>query len=427
MPGGKGKRTRCEGLPGELGQDGTSCQHPESEVRISHGDIWLCKYCEDIRFPINTKQTPMKNSQENFTESMISQFEHDQTLATTGTKAIVLNEVLTFIHDKINHLTNDSVVQICTNFYDESALKDAYKKLHDVCFNEDNKSQRFRKRIGPQSKDKTVRDILDIMHAKDLSNMTFAAANLSNLPPVGTQNVDICALLRKIESNTADLQFMKLALETMQQQLMDQTSIFNSATNSLQKKCVDNELIIIKESIKEQPVSSNKNIDGMNKATHKDVPNDDIDRAGDKTYANVVSKDSFTLVENKKRNKNRVSKQALVTDDNKKSVQKTFSITGRAENATIQGRNRKRLANLFVSRLKEDTEPTELKAYLKSKLDMEVEVDCVKKTDWYASFHIKCYCDDPSVFMNPDIWPLGTFVRWWKENRNMVNHTKETK
>ena len=43
------------------------------------------------------------------------------------------------------------------------------------------------------------------------------------------------------------------------------------------------------------------------------------------------------------------------------------------------------------------------------------KVEIAKKTEWYSSFHITCYCEEPAIFMNPDVWPEGAYLRWWKK------------
>ena len=42
------------------------------------------------------------------------------------------------------------------------------------------------------------------------------------------------------------------------------------------------------------------------------------------------------------------------------------------------------------------------------------------KHDSYASFHITCECDNPSVFMDPFLWPEDIFVRWWRSPKSPV-------
>ena len=61
--------------------------------------------------------------------------------------------------------------------------------------------------------------------------------------------------------------------------------------------------------------------------------------------------------------------------------------------------------------------------YLNSRLSVKLPVKVSSletKHDSYASFHITCECDNPSVFMDPFLWPEDIFVRWWRSPRSAV-------
>ena len=79
---------------------------------------------------------------------------------------------------------------------------------------------------------------------------------------------------------------------------------------------------------------------------------------------------------------------------------------------TIEKGSRKRTANIFATRFAPGVSDAMLKVYLENTLTLEVTVEKVQtRFDNYASFHIKCECIEPSVFMDPDLWPENAFVR----------------
>ena len=97
--------------------------------------------------------------------------------------------------------------------------------------------------------------------------------------------------------------------------------------------------------------------------------------------------------------------------------------TGRGTNVAIQ--NKKYQASLFATRYDPGTNCN----FVKSK----VETNLLKKTglkhivtveklearyDHYASFKVSCACDNTAVFMDPEVWPSGILVRWWRSKRN---------
>ena len=42
-------------------------------------------------------------------------------------------------------------------------------------------------------------------------------------------------------------------------------------------------------------------------------------------------------------------------------------------------------------------------------------------TDHYSSFHITSECCDPSVFLDTNIWPEGSMVRWWCHKKDSAS------
>ena len=56
-----------------------------------------------------------------------------------------------------------------------------------------------------------------------------------------------------------------------------------------------------------------------------------------------------------------------------------------------------------------------IKRHLDSTLKLDVTVELCKQSDSQSSFHLSCLCPDPSVFMSDDLWPDGTYLRWWRQ------------
>ena len=77
---------------------------------------------------------------------------------------------------------------------------------------------------------------------------------------------------------------------------------------------------------------------------------------------------------------------------------------------------------LGLSRKSPDT-CDDILVYLNSRLSVKLPVKVSSletKHDSYASFHITCECNNPSVFMDPFLWPEDIFVRWWRSPRSPV-------
>ena len=55
---------------------------------------------------------------------------------------------------------------------------------------------------------------------------------------------------------------------------------------------------------------------------------------------------------------------------------------------------------------------------------MRPTIEVVKVTDHYPSFHITSECRDPSVFLDANIWPEGSLVRWWRDKKDSASTSR---
>ena len=92
---------------------------------------------------------------------------------------------------------------------------------------------------------------------------------------------------------------------------------------------------------------------------------------------------------------------------------KKGAVIGKARNLPIKAA--KRFANVFVARLDPNENEVSIKRHLESTLKLDVTVELCKQSDSQSSFHLSCLCPDPSVFMSDDLWPEGTYLRWWRQ------------
>ena len=100
-------------------------------------------------------------------------------------------------------------------------------------------------------------------------------------------------------------------------------------------------------------------------------------------------------------------------------IAKGSAVIGKARNVTIKAAKPKlRLANVFVTRLDPQLTEGDLKSYLVTNLKLDnITVELVKSTEFHTSFHVKCECVSPSVFLNDNLWPDGAYVRWWQDKK----------
>ncbi|CAL4246677.1 unnamed protein product, partial [Meganyctiphanes norvegica] len=81
-------------------------------------------------------------------------------------------------------------------------------------------------------------------------------------------------------------------------------------------------------------------------------------------------------------------------------------------------------STVFATRYEPDTNVTTVKKDLESNLLRAIGVRHIvtiekiaTRYDHYGSFKISCSCDNTAVFTNPEVWPTGILVRWWRQTR----------
>ena len=102
---------------------------------------------------------------------------------------------------------------------------------------------------------------------------------------------------------------------------------------------------------------------------------------------------------------------------------RTKGVTGSGQGSGLRSVKRKRLASVFATWFEPQVTCDDIIVYLNSRLSVKLPVKVSSletKHDSYASFHITCECDNPSVFMDPFLWPEDIFVRWWRSPRSPV-------
>ena len=83
-----------------------------------------------------------------------------------------------------------------------------------------------------------------------------------------------------------------------------------------------------------------------------------------------------------------------------------------------------RYANVFVSRLDPHLSCEDLSDYLLDTIHVRPTIEVVKVTDHYSSCHITSECRDPSVFLDANIWPEGSLVRWWRDKKDSASTSR---
>ena len=120
-------------------------------------------------------------------------------MATIDARNYVVNELLVFETHKLQRMPPDSICQLCVSFYEYEVVENASKVQFELCGSA-NRADRYRRRQGERKKLETLSDIMALIQRRNNElPVTFVALDLSNLPPVSFDNIDVCVLLSRME------------------------------------------------------------------------------------------------------------------------------------------------------------------------------------------------------------------------------------
>ena len=110
--------------------------------------------------------------------------------------SVIVDELLCFLANKIDVLPPQSIADLCRTTYDEGEIEAAKKRLCDLCADEN--SSRFRRRQGPKKSAVNLDDMMRLLQEKGTDVPLFVARDLSRLPPITFDSIDVSSLLHGV-------------------------------------------------------------------------------------------------------------------------------------------------------------------------------------------------------------------------------------
>ena len=120
----------------------------------------------------------------------------------TVQQKVVVNEVLCFISYQLRLLPLDAVVQLCEKFYKVDIVETAKKQVFQLCADPDCPADRYKSRKGVDKSRQHLKDIADTITRKNrqVDFPTFVAGDLSLLPPITFNDIDVSTLMVKVKT-----------------------------------------------------------------------------------------------------------------------------------------------------------------------------------------------------------------------------------
>ena len=454
----------CQGRPEGPCPDGIN----DASVKFSVADLFLCKQCEDFRFP----SLKVSDNADNSTLKSLALCNKSANLTDTYVKS----EILCFVADKGRVLAFDQLVKICTDFYKEEDILAARQVIDGV-------GTRLPKRQGPNKLRSTVEDIVEAVLNPTVALPEFHATNLSRLPPVDISHCDTAAILKELQGLRAEvreIRQLQAEVQDLRSKMQDVNTIraelgavradvvvvaskVDDLWAELTAVKIQNDLQQNQSMLQAKPdvdtlrnnidearsdaVKAVKKVDDfrvemrseliaiktlMDKSNHQPVQLAESRSLGSHFELLPVATDSTPI----KPTAAEVVAAAVKSGSLKSTnVRRATKVTyGKAAISKLQTARIKKFVHLFVTRLDPDTTCDDVTNCVidsvSETLDNALNKDSIKceklqtKFDTYASFRVSAAVDDSikdaviNLLMSGDGWPVGVLVRRFYYSRN---------
>ena len=311
---------------------------------------------------------------------------------------VIRNELLCFVFNKLPLMKTPSIQLLCVNTYDDQAIEEAKAILKDHCEKNDAFGTfRYTDRKGTEKKLRNMEDILKMAHLLGEKAPCFVAKDLSNLPPVSSDNIDICSLLAKLERMETELKLTKeLCLKVSNIQNIRSASEAVSVNSDANNGQVQSEKPPTSTKAKKNTKSTVKNTKAQprNPATEQQDVNviPPISQPNGKTvpsYADKARQNAHP------RRKIAPVKGTLKTDSSVASV---------------------RTLSIFTKYWRPSVNKEDVVRIIKDNNGMDVTCeDVLTKAATYRCFKVKIVSNDTGKIFNPSYWPEGIEFRRFRE------------
>ena len=305
-----------------------------------------------------------------------------------GDTEYLKNELLCFLQQKSCVLKFDDLVTVSVDFYTTDEIKGAVASVKDHV------EQRLPAFQGADKERKMIAEMLKIILNPEVKLPTYVAVDITRLPPVDIQHLDLSALLRELSMLRAEVRSIG--------QLREEIHEMKSAMKAVQQQ--------------------------KQFATASIVPsvNTDGDREG--TGAVDASESTSNSASFSAKAK------ALQTNGMKARARRKVAVGSSTTNKHVKSVETVRTVDLFVSRLHPQTARSELVDCVNSlKGDIKItDIKCTKLQSkyehLYSSFHVAVsvsstwFMSAINLFSSEVAWPEGVFVKRYYKPRNGDNN-----
>jgi len=328
--------------------------------------------------------------------------------AAVGSEAVIADgagltqcELLCFIQGKSSVMAFDDLLEVCSSFYTTKEVEKARSLVSGFL-----PDRRLAKHKGSEKERvrKTMTDLIKLCLDPSVKLPAFCVLDISRLPPVGVEHVDVSLMLQEISSLRQEVRAMA--------ELRAEIDSIKSTLQSLVEKR-DTVLQDVLAPVARQNLNYNVEYPSLN--TNAYPNSQDMFSNAEVPYAiHAASLKDDGIKERPNQPKRRIP-----------------PVVGRSTaNKCVSSVQTLRTVDVFVSRLNPYTNAAELKDCVdcvKDDLPLS-EVVCTKLRSKYAhlyvSYHVAItvnaglFAKAIDKFMCPDVWPSGVLVRRYFKPKN---------
>ncbi|CAH1636245.1 unnamed protein product [Spodoptera littoralis] len=374
-----------------------------------------------------------------------------------SSKPLIVNELLAFLVHAIDYMDEVSILQICRSNYKEEEVSSAKLLLFQSLGKLDQMPSRRR-----DGTEKSLQDIIDMLKKTDPDDVPdFVARELSKLPPVTFDHVDVTRLLKDITSLKGEMTKMQSRMEESDKIIADLRAEITTLRNTGSvirspevskvntRRGAQNATIGSFESANTSVLSTAKIADEASLAvavTRTSTPAAVTSHIGTTTptraYADIVAKKT-TALQTKRPTEKGIKQKSCQHACQKQQVDRDGFIT-------VQKKKKKSSQNkcgtaptgpkhllrpavpgtlLYVSRLHYSTKVEEIVEYIQIKTNYTLRVLKLESHHSvnFNSFVVRVPSVDLPKFMTPEFWPKGVVFRRFRGRiPDTAQHTTPT-
>ena len=435
----EGEMPRCEGRP----EGACPARVIDNSVKSCQGDLWLCKDCEEYRFPTPSTSCLATNSvitnssatlhvisdKQHVSDGEDAVLQHNERNSDKHDKKFVVNELLYFINNHTDTTPSASLKSVIVEFYREEEVIEAKQRLLS-CFS-DLKTYGLtgfaKNRTGVNKVKTSVDDIFGIFRTVDERSLLdrlllFCAVNAKRVPTLPEDRSDLASI--RYDWACLKDQFDKFiktqpyACPAVVQQQMSveptlstdigaSSSLLQQTNGSEGSSSVQSSALLSLQTLPEDEDALKQD---TSKVTYSSVVEKNPTKRSDKVAA-ASTKPGTSCTSSSVEQVQSDGEYQLVSHRRNRPSKGKFVIGGNKSCEFFQGVVRKSV--FCISRLQVDVKPQMVTDFLTSNGITVLSCYEAKRNDNFNTLRVCVPTPDTKKLCSEELWPYGVVVRPW--------------